>query len=94
MDILDLKRGAGSRLMGLLPKSLLVSSGVAALLRSAGLLRKTNTPRFTEARLQRETRFGQQALLIIHQSRVRLLTELTGFLVARCLPGQQVQNDE
>jgi hypothetical protein len=73
--------------MGLLPKSLLVSSGVAALLRSAEFLRKTNTSRFTEARLQRETPFGQQPL-IIHQFGFGLFKKPAEFIVARCLPGQ------
>jgi hypothetical protein len=45
-----------------LPKSHFGDFGVAALLRSAGFIRKINDPRFKEARLQLRRPFGQQAL--------------------------------
>jgi len=51
-----------SQLEDLLPKSHFGDFGVAALLRSAGFIRRINDPRFTEARLQLRRPFGQQAL--------------------------------
>jgi hypothetical protein len=47
---------------GLLPKSVSARFGVVALLRSAEFVRKMKAPRFAEARLQRQTPFGQHAL--------------------------------